>query len=299
MAVNNGSSRATTRVAGYTHYGTTPEYPFTWTLSSGIAPLNVVADGYSWPYGVSDAGLIVGEFSNGTGNRAFVVTANGPMSYLQIPAGTTHSGASGISADGSCVSGYIINAQGGFAVLWRNGVVEIIGPGSATGVTNDCLAVSGSAGGRAAVWRSNGSSWTLETLPSAGRGMAARNGGRVYSQGTDISPNGEYVSGRRVDSTTSYAVVWRRVDSEWVPRDMPGKTIYAFGVDNSGRAVGHSDSGEPMLWTRSTTGSYSAQVLPPLERSTQGWPAAINELGQVVGRSRTRLGWQPAIWTIN
>jgi hypothetical protein len=299
LALNNGSSRSATRAAGYTHYGTTAEYPFTWTLSSGISPLDVVEDGYSWPSGVSDAGLIVGEFSNGTGNRAFVVTVNGAMSYLPIPAGTLHSGASAVSADGACVSGYVINAQGGFAALWRNGVIEIVGPGSATGVTNDCLVVSGSSEGRAAVWRSSGSSWTVETLPSAGRGMLLRSGGRLYSQGTDISPNGEYVSGRRVDSTTSYAVVWRRVDGEWIPRDMPGATVYAFGVDNSGRAVGGNASGEPMLWTRSTSGSYSAQRLPSLGRSTQGWAGAINELGQVVGRSRTHQGWQPVIWTIN
>ncbi len=298
-ALNNGSSRSNTRAAGYTRYGTTPEYPFTWTLSSGISPLNVVENGHSWPYGVSDNGLIVGEISPGTGNRAFIVTANGSMSYLPVPAGTSHSGARGVSADGACISGYISNAQRGFAVLWRNGVLEIVGEGMASGVSNDCLAVSGTAGGRAAVWRSSGSEWTLETLPSAGRGTVFPNGGRLYSEGTDISPNGEYVSGRRVDSATSIAVVWRRVNGQWIPGDMPGKTLYAFGVDNSGRAVGNSASGEPMLWTRSMSGSYSAQLLPPLERSSQGWANAINELGQVVGRSRNRQGWQPVMWTIN
>ena len=299
MAINNGASRPDTRVAGYTHYGTTAEYPFTWTLSSGISPLDVVENGYSWPFGVSDAGLIVGEFSNGTGNRAFVVTADGAMSYLPTPAGTAHAGASGVSADGTCISGYISNAQGGFAVLWRNGVLETVGQGSASDVTNDCLVVSGSAAGRAAVWRWSGSSWTLVTLPSSGRGILLRSGARIYSEGTDISPYGEYVSGRRVDSTTSYAVVWHRVDGEWIPSDMPGKTIYAFGVDNTGRAVGHNTSGEPMLWTRSPSGSYSGQRLPSLGRSTQGWPAAINELGQVVGRSRSQAGWQPVMWTVN
>jgi uncharacterized membrane protein len=279
-------------------YGTTREYPFTWTLSSGIAPLNVVEDGYSWPYGVSDNGLIVGEFSNQAGNHAFVVTANGPMSYLPVPTGTIYSGARGVSADGACIVGYISNGSEGSAVLWRNGVLETIGEGMTSGVTNDCLAVSGAAGGHAAVWKLSGSTWTLDTLPSAGRGTVLSNGERFYSEATDISPSGEYVSGRRVDGSTSYAVVWQRVNGEWIPTDMPGKTLYAFGVDNSGRAVGNGSS-EPMVWTRSSSGTYSAQRLPPLERNTQGWANAINELGQVVGRSRSRLGWQPVMWTIN
>jgi hypothetical protein len=49
-----------------------------------------------------------------------------------------------------------------------------------------------------------------------------------------------------------------------------------------------------VVWTPDSQGSYSAQVLPPLERSRNGWAAAINELGQVSGRS----GYKPVLWTL-
>ena len=297
-ALNNGSTRAATRVAGSTRYETIPERPFTWTSASGIAPLQLPEKHYGWPYGVSDNGLIVGETNTSAGNRAFTVTAGAMGSYLPLPAGVTSSGASGVSADGACISGWLSGSNGSQAVIWRNGVLEIVGQGSAAGVSNDCQVVTGNSGGRAAVWRNVGGAWTLQQLPSAGRGSKFQNGAIIYSQAADVSPSGEYVAGNRRDSAQIYAVVWRATSAGWVPTDMPGATTYAFGVDNSGRAVGQSAGGEPMLWTRGSTGAYTAKVLPPLERSTLGWASAINELGQVAGRSRNRSGWQPVLWTI-
>ena len=281
-ALNNGSTRSTTRVAGHTAYGTTQEYPFTWTAQSGMVPLSVIDVGHSWPTGVSDNGLIVGEFSNGTGNRAFVVSAGAPMTYLPVPTGTNYAAASGISADGTCISGAVRTAAGFHAVVWRNGVVEILGPGWATGVSNDCLSVSGNSAG-AVVWRNNSGAWTVDALPAQGS-----------TETTDISPNAEYVSGRRVSAGVSYAVVWHYSVGGWSATDMPGATMYAFGVSNLGRAVGNGAAGEPMVWTRDSNGAYSAQVLPPLERNNTGWAAAINELGQVSGRS----GNKAVLWTL-
>lgn len=298
LALNNGATRAATRTAGSTPYETIPERPFTWTSASGIAPLQLPDKHYGWPTGVSDSGLIVGETNTAVGNRAFVVTAGTMGSYLPIPSGETRSAASGISADGTCISGSISGSSGGQAVIWRNGVLEVVGPGSAAGVSNDCQVVAGNSGGRAAIWRNVGGAWTLEELPSAGRGAKFPGGGIVYSEATDVSPSGEYVAGNRRDSTKMYAVVWRATSGGWIPTDMPGSTVYAFGVDNSGRAVGNSAANEPMVWMRGSNGAYTAKVLPGLERSTLGWAAAINELGQVAGRSRTRMGWQPVLWTI-
>ena len=299
MALNNGATRADTRAAGYTPYGTIRDHPFTWTQSTGMVPLDRGLSSYAWPYGLSDNGITVGEGGTSAGNRAFSVTAGGSMSYLPVLPNSTSSAATGISADGACISGSNSTSVGGSAVLWRNGVQEVVGPGSATGVSNDCLVVSGDTGGRAAVWRNVAGTWTLEQLPSNGAGTTTPSGSILYSESTDISPNGEYVAGRRLDGRYSYAVVWHHTSSGWTSTDMPGKTIYAFGVDNSGRAVGHNSSSEPMVWTRTSDGTYTAQLLPPLERSTLGWPAAINELGQVSGRSRSReFGWVPVIWTI-
>ena len=299
MALNNGATRADTRAAGYTAYGATRFQPFTWTQGTGMVPLDRGQSGYAWPYGLSDNGITVGEGGTTAGNRAFSVTAGGSMSYLPVLPNTTSSAATGISADGACISGSNSTSAGGNAVLWRNGVEEVVAPGSATGVSNDCMVVSGNTGGHAAVWRNVAGTWTLEQLPSNGAGTTTPNGSILYSESTDISPNGEYVAGRRLDGKYSYAVVWRHTSSGWTPTDMPGKTVYAFGVDNSGRAVGHNSSSEPMVWTRGSDGTYMSQLLPPLERSTLGWPAAINELGQVSGRSRSRAdGWVPVIWTI-
>ena len=278
-ALNNGSTRSTTRVAGYTAYGTTREYPFTWTAQSGMVPLSVIDVGYTWPYGVSDNGVIVGEFSNGNGNRAFVVSAGGPMTYLPVPSGTTYSAATGISADGTCISGTVRTGGISYAVVWRSGALETIGAGFSHGVSNDCLVVAGDA----LIWRNVSGIWTSESLPAQGS-----------AEVTDISPNGQYVAGRRVSGGIPYAVVWSYTSGAWIATDMPGATMYAFGVSNSGRAVGHGAAGEPMVWTRDSNGAYSAQLLPPFERSTSGWPAAINELGQVSGRS----GYKPVLWTL-
>ena len=283
MALNNGSTRSATRVAGYTAYGTTINHPFEWTAQGGMVPLSVIEMGYSWPTGVSDNGLIVGEFSKATGNRAFVVSAGGPMTYLPVPAGTTYAAASGISADGTCISGTVKTGGIYYAVLWRNGISETVGPGFAKGVSNDCLVVAGDAASGAVVWRNNSGAWTVETLPAQGS-----------TETTDISPNAEYVAGRRVSGGVSYAVVWHYISGGWISTDMPGATMYAFGVTNLGRAVGHSATGEPMVWTRDSNGSYSAQILPALGRNHNGWAAAINELGQVSGRS----GYKPVLWTL-
>ena len=283
LALNTGSTRSTTRVAGYTAYGTTREHPFTWTAQSGIVPLSVIDAGYSWPQGVSDNGVIVGEFSNGNGNRAFVVSAGAPMTYLPVPSGTTYSAATGISADGTCISGTVKVGAVYHAVLWRNRVLEIIGTGFAYGVSNDCLVVAGDGEPGAVVWRHNAGAWTVEALSASGWGKVS-----------DISPNAEYVAGRRVSGGISNAVVWHYSSSGWTATDMPGAATYAFGVSNSGRAVGHSSASQPMVWTRDSNGGYSAQMLPPLGTSTSGWPAAINELGQISGRS----GNKPVLWTL-
>lgn len=297
-ALNNESTRAATRVAGSTRYETIPERPFTWTSASGIAPIQLPEKHFGWPYGVSDNGLIVGETNTSAGLRAFAVTAGTMGSYLPLPADATAGGASGISADGACISGWISGSSGGQAVIWRNGTVEIVGQGSAADVSNDCQVVTGNSGGRGAIWRNVGGVWTLEQLPSAGRGTKFQSGRMVYSEAADVSPSGEYVAGNRRDSAMTYAVVWRATSAGWVPTDMPGSTLYALGVDNNGRAVGISAANEPMVWTRGSNGAYTAKVLPGLERSTLGWAAAINELGQVAGRSRNRSGWQPVLWTI-
>lgn len=296
FALNNGASRSLTRVVGSTRYDTNPEHPFTWTEQAGIAPLAVVEPRRGWPLGVSDNGIIVGEINTSNGLRPFVVTAGGPMTYLTLPSGFTSGGASGITADGSCISGRASNGGASTAVVWRNAVVEILGPGSAGGVSKDCLVVVGSSGGRAAIWEKSGTSWAMDTLPSRGPGSKFV-GPLIGAEGIDISPSGEFVSGRRRDSASATAVVWRRTNSGWTATDLEN-SIYAFGVDNSGRAVGNSSKGEPTVWTRGSTGAYTATMLPPLDRSTEGWAAGINELGQIAGRSRNRSGWQPVMWTI-
>ena len=298
MALNNGATRSATRAAGYTMYGTTMEYPFTWTAASGIVPLDVIDEGHSWPAGVSDGGVIVGEFAKSGGpNYAFTVTAGGAMSYLPVPPGTTYSKATGITADGTCISGSIRQSDGWHAVLWRASGIEIVAPGSASGVSNDCRVVSGSSTGvGAVVWRNISGSWEREVLPSAGGANLATS--PRYSESEDISPSGEYVVGRRfaTDSVT-YASVWRFNGTAWTQTDI-ALDAFAFGVNNSGHIVGVNASGEPTLWRPGSNG-YTGKVLPPLERSTQGWAAAINELGQIAGRSRNRSGIQPVIWTVN
>lgn len=297
FALNNGATRSATRVAGSTTYGTTQEYPFTWTQENGMTPLAVVEAHRGWPFGVSDNGLIVGEMNTrSSGLRPFVVTAGGPMSYLPVPSGTAHGGARGISAGGFCISGWVSDGVADRAVIWSNGVLEILGPGSADGVAADCLTVAGTSQSHAALWRNVAGAWVADTLPS--RGPGAKFIGPVkWAEVADISPNGEYVSGRRVDSASTSAVVWRRTTSGWVAIDLAASG-FAFGVDNSGRVVGVNATGEPTLWTRSSTGAYSSKVLPSLGRDTQGWAESINELGQIVGRSRSRDGWQAVIWTI-
>lgn len=296
LALNNGASRSETRVAGRTKYNSIGNYPFTWTQGTGIAPVAVVEPHHGWVQGVSDNGVMVGEINTGAGLMPFTVTASGPMSYLPVPSGST-GGATGISADGSCVSGYVSDGTTSDAVIWRNGNLEIIGAGSAAGVSNDCSTVAGSTEGGAAAWRNVGGVWTVELLPARGPNSTFIGPVR-FTESHDISPSGEYVSGRRTDSASASAVVWHRTTSGWVATDMPAPSHYAFGVDNSGRAVGVGLD-QPMVWTRSTTGAYTAQVLPPLAKNTRGWAGAINELGQIAGRSTNREGVQPVMWTLS
>ncbi len=297
LALNNGTSRSETRVAGVAPYQDISMYPFTWTLVSGMSPVNLGIPAYGWATGVSDYGVIVGETSNSNGNHAFVATATTTATFLPVPSGTTHSAATGISADGACVSGSVQPPEANYAALWRNGALEIVGYGSAAGVTNDCLAVAGTSFGGATVWTRNGSVWNPETLPFTNAGKNYADGRSASSTAADISPNGEYVAGYRVDSAATYAVVWHRATGAWIATDLAGPGVTAFGVDNSGRVVGAGN--EPMLWTPGSSGTYTGQMLPPLERSTRGWANAINELGQITGRSFTRKGPRAVMWTIN
>lgn len=295
LALNNGVSRSATRVGGWTKYNSNPYHPFTWTQETGIAALSVIESRPGWVQGVSDNGVLVGEINTSTSVLPFSVTADGPMSYLPVPSGNSGS-ATGINADGSCVSGHVSDGAAGQAVIWRSGVLEIVGSGGAQGVSDDCLTVVGSTQGGAATWRNVGGTWTVELLPARGPGSTfigpVRN-----TEVMDVSPSGEYISGRRTDSASVSAVVWRRTTSGWVVTDMPAPSSYAFGVDDSGRAVGVGLD-QPMVWTRSLAGVYSGQVLPSLSRTTRGAALAINELGQIAGRSTNRDGVQPVMWTL-
>jgi len=295
LALNNGTSRSSTRIGGRTAYDTNRMHPFTWTQATGIAPLAVIESRPGWVQGVSDNGVMVGEINTSTGILPFVVTATGPMSYLPVPSGSD-GGATAISADGACISGWVSGGTSNQAVIWRSGVLEILGPGMAKGIANDCVTVAGSSQDRAVTWQNAGGVWTVEVLPERGPGSYFI-GPVLNTQGMDISPSGEYVSGRRADSASARAVVWRRSTSGWVASDMPGSSEYALGVDNGGRAVGVS-SGTATVWNRGSTGAYTAQALPTLSRNTQSWANAINELGQVVGRSVDRHGTQPVMWTL-
>ncbi|HZJ00290.1 MAG TPA: hypothetical protein VFD22_06475 [Gemmatimonadaceae bacterium] len=297
LALNDGVSRSTTRVVGATSYDVIDQHAMTWTEQDGMSPLDFGAPVYGWAYAVSDNGIIAGSTSPGTGNRAFVAAATTAASYLPVPAGTTSSEARGISADGQCITGFAETAAGGFALLWRAGGFEVVGSGSAIAVSNDCLAVAGTNSDGAVVWRWNGSAWIAEPLPFVDAGRIYLNGRRASSEVNDLSPSGEYVAGARTDSLATHPVVWHRVGGSWIATDLPGTGSLANGVDNIGRAVGAGPDG-PLLWTSSSSG-YTRQILPPLERSNLGWASAINELGQITGRSRTRKGSRAVLWTIN
>jgi len=301
LALNNGSSRSTTRVAGFASYDVIHQHPMTWTLATGMVPLKPDVPMTGWAKGVSDNGIIVGEVSGPDGNRAFFTTASSDLglAYLPLPPQTTSSSADAISADGACIVGRVTLPDGGHSVFWRNASAQIVGAGAALSVSDDCTLIAGT-NIDATVWRWNGSAWIEETLPfpDAGKTYATTNT-KPFSRATDLSPSGEYVAGIRVDSVTQHAVVWQRVNGAWVLTDMPGASQTAWSVDNSGRAVGTNMASEPMLWTRSSSGSYTAQRLPPLEKSTIGWANAINELGQITGRIRTRKGDRAVLWTIN
>src|SRR5688500_18269588 len=169
-ALSNGPSRSAIRVAGSTKYGTISEHPFTWTQASGMKPLAMIEPHVGWSFGISDAGLIVGETNTSLGLRAFKVTPDGPMTYLAVPSGTTKSGARGISADGSCISGWVKDETTYRAVVWRDGSLEILGNGIAEGVSSDCLTVAGFSAGRATIWQHVAGAWSADTLPSRGPG---------------------------------------------------------------------------------------------------------------------------------
>jgi len=294
MGLNNGINRGATAVAGYTPYGSTTQYPFYWTLASGIVPLTSPAPtGGGWGNGVSDGGTVVGTIGIGGTNRAFVTTPSGPMTFLPTPAGAAYAEAYDITADGTCISGTVTIGSASSAVLWRNGAMETITSGYANAVSSDCGTVVGTSSERATVWRWNGTTWLAEVLPTVGTSS------RVSSAANDISPNGEYIAGQRKDSVVTYAVVWHRENGAWIATDMPGSSAFANGIANSGNAVGVNDKQEPIIWPRLSDGSYSWQLLPSLDRSTSGWAAKINELGQISGRGQTRSGSQPVLWTIN
>jgi probable HAF family extracellular repeat protein len=198
------------------------EEAFRWTASGGMVGLGDVPGGrfYSNAYGVSaDGSVVVGSSDSDrlgnviylTGNEAFRWTAESGMVGLgDLPGGEKHSGARGISADGSIIVGFGASASGDEAMRWTESG-GMVGLGDLPGGAFESRALGISADGSVIVgWGQSGSGeeafrWTSATGMV---GLGDLPGGAFTSTAQATSADGSVIVGTSESSSGVEVFYW-------------------------------------------------------------------------------------------
>lgn len=128
------------------------EQPFRWADGRVLMLPTLVRRGYGSANAINENGLIAGGCESSAGGRAVLWSSTGALlGALPLLTGTA-SDAFGLNDSGDVV-GYATDASGvRHAVLWRNGAVIDLGPGSASDINNSGVVV-GASGGRGYVYQ--------------------------------------------------------------------------------------------------------------------------------------------------
>ena len=264
--------------------------------SQSITWLGTLPGGdWSYAYGVSDNGVVVGVAINAAGQwRAFRWTASGGMQDLGTLPGHYVSEAYGVSANGSVVVGWVLLNQPNStqqAFRWANGVMQPLGmPSSgywysyAFAVSADGAVVVGGAQtpqGYLHVFRWENGVWRVIGTLS----------GYDSSYPTAVSADGSVVVGWAYDfwsnNYTRRAFRWTASGGMQNLGTLPGHYVSeAYGVSANGAVVVGVSDGRAVRWTASGIEDLNTTYASLLANGSVLWEArAISPNGRyIVGR---------------
>ncbi|MCF7955097.1 MAG: PEP-CTERM sorting domain-containing protein [Phycisphaerae bacterium] len=217
--------------------------------------------------------------------------------------GNTDSHAQSVSADGSVITGYAINAGHSFeAFRWTSGegMVGLSGlsysAGAGYGISGDGSNIVGyslsTSGEEAFLWTSGGNMIGLGDLP----------GGSFRSIARGVSSDGTVITGKGTSALGTEAFRWTSGEGMVGLGDLAGGSFssQANGISGDGSIIvgeGRSASGtEAFRWT-SDTGMAGLGDLPGGNYYSQA--NGISDDGSaIVGRSRSASGYEAFLWTV-
>jgi len=187
-------------IVGYSEDINGQDRAFRWTAETGMVDLGAGDESYATSVSADGHAITVNRK-----NKAYIWTAAGGLTELPN-LGYDYSSAAAISADGSTIAGFsYINFDVPHACIWRGGVHDIGTYYSfGRGISGNGLNVTGSETGTANLHRAF--SWT------GFEGMKFNLVGN-FSQGSDISFDGEYIVGDggngafRLSETNGYEIL--------------------------------------------------------------------------------------------
>lgn len=306
--------------------------------SDAYAPhdLGTLGGSYSFAFGISPLGDVVGTSATAGGTDHAFLWRNGIMTDLgTLAGGSGTSAARAVNRHGEVVGSSTTPDGQDRAFLWREGVmidlgtIDGSGNSSAYGINRRSQVVGSSASAtsdqHAFLWE-NGVMTNLGTL------------GGPWSQANDINNPGQVVGVSRVDfedDNVHHAFLWQN----GVMTDLGtlgGRTSVAQGINNAGDIVGYSEAADGTthavmwkdgqiidlgLYRGSNTVAYAinsdgvrvgfaqgplfwrrdtARRLATIGGGPGGDAVDINDAGQIVGSSNTVAGDRHAtLWTPN
>jgi probable HAF family extracellular repeat protein len=233
--------------------------------------LDVPGGNNTAPYGVNDAGQIVGSFASSTGVHGFLYSG-GRFTQIDVP-GSTYTEAFGINYAGQIVGWYQVDGSGQFAFVDTGGSFSQIqygptytiahginDPGAIVGYWNDSL-------GQHGFLLVSGTFTPFD---------ATTPGGGAYTRAYGINNAGQ-ITGTFFGSGGVHGFLYS--GGGFTQIDAPGAvgSTQVFGVNDVGQMVGIEDGG---LGFVDTAGSFSPLNVPGARNTT---PLGINHQGTVVG----------------
>lgn len=267
--------------------GTSPRY--------AVRDLGTLGGSYSFAFGISPGGEVVGTSATAGGTDHAFLWRNGTMTDLGTLAGTEGgSAARGINDRGEVVGESSTSDGQSRAFLWRDGVMTDLGTLSGFDVTGTSAAQSINGLGQIVGYSSSPTATQTATLWHNGVITDLGTLGGSFSAAYDINNSGQVVGSSRVnlESDDHHAFLWQN----GVMTDLGtlgGPFSHAQGINEDGDVVGWSETVDGV--THAVQWSQGVIIdLGPFE-GNQGFAAAINVEDQKVG---LLIGAQsgPAIW---
>jgi probable HAF family extracellular repeat protein len=241
---------ASGQVAGWATTLGPPSHAMRWTDGVPLDLGALCADCNSQATNINADGDVVGWSTTPDAifsSQVPVIWRNGVIAALPLPDGDTRGSATGIN-DAGTVVGTTSGPSGNHAVIWQNGLPEVIGLGFARAINNVGQIIGSITGTGGVVIEADGSFSPLPRLPGA--------------CGTSASPIAINDAGQVVGSTSglvmmsgfclSVSVVWTNGSVALLPLPSGATSGFVRGINNHGDFVGEiSIPGKPpeaYLW---------------------------------------------------